>query len=61
MWCGEKNEKEKDTMNEIIKQELLVFEVFEEEDYLQMNEEVKNAKKPKDGISLVKKYEDLLK
>ena len=48
-------------MNEIIKQELLVFEVFEEEDYLQMNEEVKNAKKPKDGISLVKKHEDLLK
>ena len=26
-----------------------------------MNEEVKNAKESKDGISLVKKYEDLLK
>ena len=26
-----------------------------------MNEEVKNTKKPKDGISLKKKYEDLLK
>ena len=50
-------------MKEIIKQELLasILEVFEEEDYLQMNEEVKNAKEPKDGISLVKKYEDLLK
>ena len=26
-----------------------------------MNQEVKNAKKPKDGISLIKKYEGLLK
>ena len=26
-----------------------------------MNEEVKNAKEPKDGISLVKKYDALLK
>ena len=26
-----------------------------------MNEKVKNAKEPKDAISLVKKYEDLLK
>ena len=26
-----------------------------------MNEEVRNAKKTKDGIALVKKYEDLLK
>ena len=48
----------------MIKQELLVsiLKVFdEEEDYLHMNEEVKNMKKLKDGISLVKKYEDLLK
>ena len=48
---------------EIIKKELLasILEVFEEEDYLQTREEVKNAKDLKDGISLVKKYEDLLK
>ena len=26
-----------------------------------MDQEVKNAKEPKDGISLIKKYEDLLK
>ena len=26
-----------------------------------MNEEVKNAKEPYDGVSLVKTYEDLLK
>ena len=32
-----------------------------EEDYLKLNEEVRNAKKPEDVISLVKKYEDLLK
>ena len=59
--CGEKNEKK---TPEIIKQELLasILEVFdEEEDYLHMNEEVKNMKEMKDGISLVKKYEDLLK
>ena len=48
---------------ETIKKELLesISEVFEEEDYLQICEEVKNAKDFKDGISLVKKYEDLLK
>ena len=47
---------------EIIKQEWFssILEVFEEKDYLQMNKEVKNAKEPKDDISLVKKYEDLL-
>ena len=28
---------------------------------MQLNEEVKNEKEPKDGIALVKKYEDLLK
>ena len=38
-----------------------ILEVFEEKDYLQMNDEVKNAKDLKDGIALVKKYEDLLK
>ena len=32
-----------------------------EEDYLQMNKVVKILKEPKDGISLVKKYKDLLK
>ena len=29
--------------------------------FLELNEEVKNEKEPKDGIALVKKYEDLLK
>ena len=53
----------KKKMPEIIKKELLasMLEVFEEEDYLQMCEEVKNAKDLRDGIYLVKKYEDLLK
>ena len=37
------------------------LEVFEEEDDLQISEEVENAKNPKYGISLVKKYEHLLK
>ena len=49
---------------EMIKKELLasILEVFnEEEGYLQINEEVKNAKELKDGMALVKKYEDLLK
>ena len=45
---------------EMIKKNLVsILEVFnEEEDYLQMNEEVKNAKELKDGIALVKKHED---
>ena len=39
-----------------------MLKVFDEkEDYLQINEEVKNAKEPKDGILLIKKYENLLK
>ena len=48
---------------ETIKEELLasILEVFEEEDYLQICEEVKNSRDLKDGMSLVKKYEDLLK
>ena len=37
------------------------MKIFDEEDnYLEMKE-VKNAKEPKNGISLVKKYEGLLK
>ena len=49
--------------HETIKKELpeSISEVFEEEDYLQICEEVKNAKDLKDSISLVKKYEDLLR
>ena len=49
---------------ELIKKELLasILEVFnEEEGYLQINEKVKNTKALKDGMALVKKYEDLLK
>ena len=52
-----RNTKKKKTP-EIIKQELLasILDIFDEnEDYLQMNKEVKNTKKPKDGISLTKK------
>ena len=48
----------------IIKKELLasILEVSnEEEEYLQMNKEVKNAKEQKDGTCLIKKYENLLK
>ena len=55
--------KQKKT-TEKIKKELLasIPEVSnEEEDYLQMNEEVKIAKEVKDCMSLVKKYENLLK
>ena len=46
---------------ETIKKELLasVLEVFKEEDYLQICQEVKKDKDLKDGISLVKKYEEL--
>ena len=42
---------------EMIKKELLasVVQLSDgEEDYLEFNEEVKNAKEPKDGIALVK-------
>ena len=48
---------------EMIKKELQssILKVFEEENYLQIEEEVKNAKDLKDGIALVKKYEELLK
>ena len=47
----------------MFKKELLASVVIldGEEDYLELNEEVKNAKEPKDGVALVKKYEDLLK
>ena len=47
---------------EMIKKELQssILEIVEEE-HLNLNEEVKNAKKVKDGISLVKKYENFLK
>ena len=48
---------------EMIKKELQssILKVFEEENYLQIQEEVKNAKDLKHGIALVKKYEELLK
>ena len=45
----------------MIKKELQssILEVFEEEHFLQMKEEVKNVKDLKDGISLVKKFEEI--
>ena len=46
----------------MIKQELLasVIEIVYEENYAELNHEVKNAKEPKDAIFFIKKYEDLL-
>ena len=54
--------KKKKTL-ETAKKELLasILEVLQEEDYLNICENVKNAKDLKDAISLVKKHEDLLK
>ena len=48
---------------ETIKKGLLasILKVFKEEDYLQICKKVKNAKDLKDGISLVKMYENYLK
>ena len=48
----------------MIKKELLTSLVEHsdgEEDYLELNEEVRNAKEKRDGIALVKKYENVLK
>ena len=48
----------------MIKKELLasIVEISDgEEDQLELNEEVRNVKELKDGIPLVKNYEDLLK
>ena len=36
-------------------------ETVDEEDYSGLNEEVKNAEEPKEAISVIKKYEELLK
>ena len=58
-WKNKKTNKQKKKATDTIKQELLasILEVSdEEEDYLHMNEEVKNVKELKHGISLVKKY-----
>ena len=49
---------------ELIKQKLLASLVDYsdgEGDYLELNEEIRNAKELQDAIDLVKKYEDLLK
>ena len=49
---------------EMIKKELLTSLVEHsdgEEDYLELNEEVRNAKEKRDGIALGKKYENVLK
>ena len=58
-----KSNKKKKTP-EIIKKKLLAstLELLDvEEDYLELNEKVKNAKEPTDGIALIKKWEGLLK
>ena len=49
---------------EMIKRELLasILELSDgEENYSELSKEVKKAKEPKDGIALLKKYEDHLK
>ena len=49
---------------ELIKQNLLASLVEHsdgEGDYLELNEEIRNAKELQDAIDSVKKYEDLLK
>ena len=49
---------------ELIKQKLLASLVEHsdgEGDYLELNEEIRNAKELQDAIDLVKKYEELLK
>ena len=57
-------EKNKKKTPEMIKKELVgsIVELLDgEENYLELNEEVRIAKEPKDGICLVKKYEYILK
>ena len=64
MQGGAARRSKKNTTSEIIKQELLasIAELSDgEKDYMELNKELRNAKEPKDGISLVKEYEDLLK
>ena len=61
---GGSRKVKKNKTPEIFKQELLASTAEHsdvEEDYLELNEKVRNAKEPKDGIALDKKYEDLLK
>ena len=61
---GGSRKVKKNKTPEIVKQELLasIAENSDgEKDYLVLNEEVRNAKEPQDGIALVKKYENLLK
>ena len=58
-----KSNKKKKTP-EIIKKKLLAstLELLDvEEDYLELNEKVENAKEPTDGIALITKWEGLLK
>ena len=47
----------------MLKQELLasIIEIKDEEDYSELNEEVKSAKEPKEAISIIKKYDEHLK
>ena len=64
MQGGAARRSKKNKTSEIIKQELLasIAELSDgEKDYMELNKELRNAKEPKDGISLVKEYEDLLK
>ena len=61
---GATKKVKKEKTLEMIKKELLTSLVEHsdgEEDYLELNEEVRNAKETRDGIALVKKYENVLK
>ena len=63
MLCSVTRNTTKKKIPKAIKQELLVsrIKIAGDEDYWELNEEWQNAKKPKYAISLVNKYEGLLK
>ena len=61
---GATRKVKKDNRLELIKTELLTSIIEHsdgEEDYLELNKEVRNANEPQSGIALVNKCENLLK
>ena len=38
-----------------------IIEIVDEEDYSELNEEVKNVKEPKETVSIIKTIEELIK
>ena len=62
--CGAERKANKKKTSETINKELLASLLENsdgEGDYSELNEEVRSAKEPQDGIDLVKKNENLLK